>query len=135
MSIENSIIVLMNNNEKLFNLVGDRIYPLYIPQGEHKDCITYQMINESDGFTTDGPLGISEDRFQFTCFSSSHQKVIEISNALISTLRNYSGIAEGITIQKIQIMGSGDIPSINSEAEQLNRYGRYVEILISYNSE
>ena len=133
MSIEQAICTLITGNQFLKSIINDRLFPLYLPQGERRATIVYQQVGGSDGVTTDGPLGLVDARFQFTCWSSTHAGCVALANELLNILKGYSGIVENITIQKTQVVGRGDIPALSDQAEELTRYGKYIDVVISYN--
>jgi len=134
MSIEKAITTIVTTDAAITGVIGNRLFPLFLPQGAAMPAVVYQEISGSDGMTTDGALGLVDGRFQFTCWSATHTGAVELRDAVISLFKaNLSGVFGGVTIQAAQVIGRGDIQSLSDQAEGLTRYGKYVEVTISYN--
>ena len=132
MSIEAAIVTRMRADETVAALIEDRIYPMYLPQGETRAAVTYQQVSGVDGTTTDGALGLVDSRWQFTCWSSSHPTCLALMEAVRALWSFFAGTVAGVTIQGTQVLDRGDVPALNDQAEALTRYGKYLDVQISY---
>jgi hypothetical protein len=133
MSIEAAIFSLVTSDAAIGTLIGDRILPVNLEQDTALPAITYQEIGGSEDVTTDGPLGLVDSRWQFNCWTERpHDDCVTLRDALKSLFRqNYSGTVQGVTIQGTHIVGRGDIDALNQENEELTRYGKYLDVVIS----
>ena len=133
MSIEQAIHGLVTGDAGVSAIIGDGLYPVMLPQGAPLPAIVYSLSDAPQQTTVDGPLGLTDARYQFSCWAKTHAAVVELSEALVSLLDFYSGTVEGVVIQGTQIMGRRDVPAVDVETEQLSRYGRLVDCIISFN--
>ncbi len=135
MSIESAIVTLLKTQPSLAALVEGRIYALYLPQGETRTALTYQEIGGPDDMTTDGPLGLVDGRWQINCWAASHAACVALRDVVLALLRSWATgiVSSGVTIQGVQVLNRGDIPALNDQAEGLTRYGKFLDIQISYN--
>jgi len=132
MSIESAIVNLINSNDDLVELIDEKIYPINLPQDTALPAIVYQQIIETEPMTTEGALGLIESRFQITCWADSHNDCVELAEKLRAALADASGIYAGVIILHIQVVGRGDIPAIDIEAEQISRFGKFIDFIVSY---
>jgi hypothetical protein len=134
MSIETALTALLKADTFLTALVAGRIYPLYRPQGETGACVIYQEISGPDTMSIDGDLGLIEGRFQITCWAATHAECVALRDTLSALLRSVAlgVVSAGVTIQAVQILDRGDVPALDEQAEAASRYGKFLDVQISY---
>ncbi len=133
MSADKAIYTILSGNATITALTGERIYPLWLPQGEPLPAVTFQEIAGVDDMTTDGPLGLVDGRYQINCWAGTHApcgQLFEAVRALFAA--NISGSYGGLTLQGTRVLNRGDIPALSDEAETLTRFGKFVDVEICY---
>jgi len=135
MSIEAALVALLKADSGIAALVGDRIWPLYIQQGETRACLTFQEIDGPEEVSTDGPIGLIDGRFQINCWAPTHAACVALRDDLARVIHSYKfGVTiAGMTIQGMRILDRGDVPALDDQAETLTRYGKLLDVQISYN--
>ena len=80
--------------ETLFNalspLVGDRIYPLIVPEHAPNEppYIVYQVISSQSQNTLDGPTGHEWVRVQIDIYHDSYDDGVQLSHDVVKTLND-----------------------------------------------
>jgi hypothetical protein len=127
---------LVTSDATVGGIIGTRLEPVNLNQATALPAMTYQEIAGPEDVTTDGPLGLVDSRWQFNCWAVKHSDCVTLRDAVKSLFRqNYSGTVQGVTIQGTHIVGRGDIDALNQENEELTRYGKYLDVVISYNED
>ena len=127
--IETALLSILKNNPAVNAIVGSRVYPMYLPQTVTSACLVYQQVGSSEDYSCDGPEGLVDARFQITCWAPAHATAVNLAAAVKRCLAFYRSSTEGISATRI--MGMGDIPNLG-EVENVNRYGRFIDVTISY---
>lgn len=86
--IESGITSLLNGSIEA--LVGNRIYPVTIPEGSALPCLSYQVISGASDYSMDGSAE-TEKTFQFDAWGKAYADVKAIMQALHSVLDGFSG--------------------------------------------
>jgi hypothetical protein len=83
---ESELRMLLLGQPALAALLGERVYPVTLPQGATLPAITYQVISgagEGDGHT--GP-GLSRRRYQFDCWAATYGQAADLGRALVQAV-------------------------------------------------
>lgn len=75
---------ILSSDTEVNRLVGEKIYPLIIPEGTKLPCIVYQR-NYSNTYSKDG-LANSESNVDITIISLDYDEASEISIAVFNAL-------------------------------------------------
>ena len=132
MSIEKAIVALITGDDDISAIIGTDLWPVYLPQGAGLPAIVYKQIGETDDLTLEGAAGLPDGRFQFTIFAATHASCRDLTAALKLLLSDYSGVSADVTIEHVRILNKGDLPALNAEAEQLNRFVKFLDVQFSY---
>ena len=127
--IETVLMGILKNDAAITAIAAGRVYPVILPQGAVMPALVYQQISSSEPYTCSGPVGLIDIRFQITCWAASHNQVVNLAAAVKNALSFYRSTTEGIEGTRIESIG--DISYIGS-AEAQSRYGKYVDVTISY---
>ena len=98
MSIESGLYAHLTSDPDVSALVGDRIYPLLVPQDATLPAIAYQRISTGRDETHTGPSGLSQARIQLTCIADSYDAAKAVADAVRSSLDGFSGTMGGINV-------------------------------------
>ena len=73
-------------------LVGDRIHFVQAPQDVAPPYLVFQKISDPPQHSHDGPLGLSNPRFQFSAFAETYSAAKQVVAAVQAVLDGYKGI-------------------------------------------
>lgn len=127
--IEMALISILNSDPAITDVISGRIYPLYLPQSVTLPAVVYQQIGSPGDYTNDGPTGMRNVRLQLTCWAAAHVDAVNLAADISDRLSGHYDTAAGIADTHIESIG--DIPYIGA-AEQADRYGRYIDVVIVY---
>ncbi len=96
MVIEEALVAHLLANAGVIAYVGNRIYPLVIPEGVELPAIAYQRISTPRESTHSGPSGLASPRFQFSCVSGKYSEANGLVNAVRRALDGYKGTMGGV---------------------------------------
>ena len=96
---------LLLNNTDITDIVGDNIYPLYIPQEIPLPCITYQMVSTDPNGTKDGVSSLDVERYQVNVYSDNFNEMNDLQKLVRTTLDFYTGEVAGLDVQRVWFEG------------------------------
>lgn len=107
--IEYAVRRQLLDNAAVAALVGDRIYPLVIPQGESLPAITYSIV-ATDEDTQEGDADtLARARVQLDCWATTHKQANDLARAVRLALPTTTGAigsgtnrVEGVSIIPIE---------------------------------
>ena len=91
MTIEKDIYYELNNDAIVGGLVGDRIYPLKLPQRWTLPAITYQKVSGERAHCLGGPSGRARPRFQIDCWADTYSGVKDLADGVRLCLDGFKG--------------------------------------------
>lgn len=91
MTIEEALTAYLGSYPSLVALVGDRIYPVTLPQQVVFPAVTFQFISEQRGYTHTGDDHLPTERVQVSCWSPDYLTVVNASAAVKAALSGLSG--------------------------------------------
>lgn len=122
MSVTTDLVNVIRALPTLTALVGERFYPLTLPQNVVLPAIRYQQISEPPELTHSGPADISRPRIQLTIHASTYATAAAIGAALRAALHGS------------QRWGAGRVSWIENEWDEyepdLEQYVRFVDVMI-----
>lgn len=98
MSIETALYSYLTSYAGLTALVGDRIYPLVIPEQAGLPAIAYQRISTRITYSHDGDSELDRTRFQFACVAKTAKEAREVAEQVVAALSAYSGPMDGLNV-------------------------------------
>lgn len=106
-------------------VVGTRVYPLRMPQGETQASIVYTRVSGEGDYTMQGPTGYARPRIQIDAWASSANAAVALSNLIRDRLDGFRGVmgsgADAITVRGVFV---ADEREGFDEAANLHRSGR-----------
>lgn len=89
-------------DEALLTLVGDRFYPVPLPQRVELPAVRVRRITTTpDAMAHDGPLGVLDVRFELAAYAASRIEAREVAAALRSALGGWSDLTQGVHICRV----------------------------------
>lgn len=88
-------------------IIGNRIYPLYVPENVESPAISYQRAGGGTEIDHSGVIGQREATMQFDCQADgltmtegggaqAYKKAKELANALVKDLVGFRGVMSGL---------------------------------------
>lgn len=96
MWFEEALFAHLKGYTGLKNLVGDRIYPLILPQKAVLPAITYQKISGERLHKLQGDTGFTRPVYQLSCLAENYAQCKAVAEQLRLCLQNHSGLMGGI---------------------------------------
>jgi hypothetical protein len=104
--IGKAIYQLLSNNTEVKNYVGDKIYPLQIPENKENPVTLPAMVYSRSSdveYTRDG-AGLTSSGIDITVIAKNYEETIDISQAVINVLDMYEGNIAGVKIFNIKMI-------------------------------
>ena len=119
MQFEEALFSYLKSFQGLSSLVGERIYPLVIPQKASLPAVTYQRVSAVRQHALQMDTGYTTQMYQISCWSKSYAQSWHIASQLRLSLQNFSGVmggAEGVHIDAVLLEGemAGFEPDTNT---------------------
>ncbi len=117
MRIEAAIASYLASQPDLVQLIGDRIYPVKLPQDPAMPAVTYQRISTVPVKTLDGPNPAHQRvRLQFSCWgedvpgrASGYASAKAVAAQIRKGLQDHRGSMGGIEVLYIDVEGERDL--------------------------
>lgn len=81
----------LTTDETLAGTIDDRLFPNVIPVEEALPAIAYQLMDEEEEETHQGPAGILREEYQFTIQDATHDGAITVESGLCMAIENMAG--------------------------------------------
>jgi hypothetical protein len=130
-SIEEAIYTVLTEDGGVSDLVDDRVYPDFVPTGESYPAVTYKLVAGHDDVSTDDAT-LPTDRWQITAWALTHEDCIALYAALRDLWARFGGSFAGVDILETWIVQRGDIPTLNEDKSDVARWGKFLDVMISY---
>ena len=82
---------LLLSNSDIVARVGDRIYPVVLPQGVTADSIVYNRIVDNESYHFVGPSGLITQRMQIDAWSQTPDGASELADLIKELIGGFSG--------------------------------------------
>lgn len=105
--IGKAIKAILSANTAITTLVGTRIQPLPLPQGNLMPSIAYE-VTDKPGIPCDNGTLILQEEVSVECFSESLLQSETLNELVRSALHKYSGTAGGIKVVAMMYSGGED---------------------------
>jgi hypothetical protein len=123
--IESALYELLHNDTAVAAIVGDRIYPLVVPQRTApsypaipKTYVTYQRISGVRNMPLNGPNGFVVARYQVNSFAYNFELVGLLADSIRLKLDGYRGDTGGHRIQRIWLDGDSHSYEYETDATE-----------------
>jgi len=103
MTIEELLVARLTGYPALAALVGNRVYPLVLPQNVALPAMTYQRISTLRVRSHSGPSGLAHPRFQFACWADSYAEAANVTRVLRLALDGFKLTPGGAALSENEI--------------------------------
>jgi hypothetical protein len=101
-SIEGAFVAIMLADSSLIALVGDRIFPMMLPEGTQLPALTYHGVDSPMPHST---LQVETPRIQVSCWASTYGGALgvkAVAQAVKNALHQKSGMYDGVRVIEIR---------------------------------
>jgi len=95
MRFEEALFAHLKDCTGLKNLVGDRIYPLVLPQKAVLPAVTYQKISGERLHKLQGDTGLTRPVYQLSCWAENYAQCKAAAEQVRLCLQKHSGLMGG----------------------------------------
>lgn len=108
----------LRNCAEVHEIVGDNIYPMFIPQYAKVPAVVYYPVSSRYDTALQKDTGFVITTVQFDCHDKSFKKARQLSRAVKRLFQDYSGDMYGVNIQATFIQS--DIVFNNSSSNRFD---------------
>lgn len=99
---------LLSNDSTISSLVGDRVFPVQVPQNASYPVIVYQHDSQVPSNIKDGPSPLDVVGLSLVIYAGAYSTAQSIADKCRELLDYYSGTVEGVQVDKISFSGQSD---------------------------
>lgn len=129
MSVEIALKNLLLGDAEITAMIGDRVYPVNLPQNGLLPAVTYRVISDMTEYNMEGPAGLARPRFQVTAWGETYDDVVALAKLVETRLSGFSGAAGGVIIPGIFKEDGRDRFEEGFESIA-NKYGKDIDFYI-----
>lgn len=100
--MEQAIVDVLENDADVSAIIGDRIFPLVIPQEKALPAITYERVDTDPNDTKSGASTLDGDLIDLDLWGKDFAVLKDLAKKIRTTLDRFSGTRQGIIVQSIQ---------------------------------
>lgn len=105
--VENNLFAWLITQPALTAIVGEKIYPTLIPQGEGLPFIGYGRSGGNAPLSLSGERTLVQPRFLFNAFAENYAQAREIGDVLVSLFDGFTGNMAGLRVAGAQALNDG----------------------------
>jgi hypothetical protein len=125
------VAFLLGNND-IASIVGTRIFPLRVPEGETFPCIVFQQISGPRVYSLSGPNACNYPRIQLKCWGLTYTDAKGLADTVDNLLDGFRGTMVNTQIQAILNAGVVDGEESPENANDVARYSVALDYIIWY---
>jgi hypothetical protein len=122
--IEQALFTHITTDSTITDLMGTRLFPNKIPQGQPLPAAEYQQDGGKREHTMAGADGLVDSEYFITCYAESYSKAKELAMAIRQRMDGFSGTVGGVVIDVIFLTNEVDVPEFKAGTDILSRYGK-----------
>lgn len=113
--MEQAIVNILENDIDVSAIIGDRIFPVVIPQEKSLPAITYERVDTDPNDTKSGVSTLDVPLIDIDLWGKDFAVLKDLAKKIRTALDRFSGTKQGIIIQSIQYQNQ--IVGFSSEKE------------------
>lgn len=132
--LEAALYDYLSDDSEVASHVGDRIFPVRLPEGVKLPAISWTRVSASRLYTYDSfeeTAAFVRARIQFNCWATTPIQAMEIGEAVLKALSGYNGIMAGTQ----QVDSSFAVLEMDDYETGAKLYRRILDILLSYSDD
>lgn len=110
--IESGLFTFLSTNAGLEALIGQRIYPLRIPENATLPALAYQKVSGPSEHSKDGDMSLNHPRFQLTCWADKYADAKAVRTAVMAALQSFANggsFGGGPVVDQIIVENDADL--------------------------
>lgn len=131
--IEEAVIQRLLADVTVAGLVGTRVFPGSLPQGEALPAIIFNRISGAPIYADEGEVGLDEARIQIDCYGVSYSAAKTLSRAVRASLSAFFGTSDGVESLYLSLDIERDLREGGSNASEY-RYRTSMDFIALYRS-
>lgn len=116
--IEEGFTTYLLAHTGLSALIGNRIFPMRLPEGVDLPAITYERVSGPRMRSHSGPSGTANPRYQFRCWGDPYSSAKDVADQLRIALDGFSGDMGTVAVQAAFV--EDDVDDYNIATKQYN---------------
>lgn len=133
MDILESLYKYLSSNDKIRQIVTDKIYPVLLPQDCTLPAIVYAQVVANYDSALQGDTGYVKQTVQITCHANSFKEARKLSRIIKKLLQDYRGDMCGLFIEAVFIKTDFDINGNSSLKFDVEEFMSAIEFEIHFN--
>jgi hypothetical protein len=114
MTIEQAIYSYLSGEAGITDIVGTRIYPIFLPQDTDYPALTYIRISGPEHHDID----VSYPRFQISCWAKSYAEAKGLADEVKAAFQRFKGVMGGAQgVEVIQGVFMNDLDLYDNETQ------------------
>lgn len=111
MSADAVVTALLAGAGAVTSLVGDRIYPVVLPQGKPTPAIVYEQVSltRPPAIDAGAPTHLTQARMQVNLLGPDYAQLLALRNAVVLALQFQRGLIAATTVHSVQHSGEGPV--------------------------
>jgi hypothetical protein len=131
--IEEAVIQRLLADTGVIALVGTRVFPGSVPQGEALPAIVFNKISGAPIYADEGEVGLDEARIQIDCWAETYSAAKGLSRAVRASLSAFFGTSEGVESLYLSLDVERDLREGGSNANEY-RFRTSMDFIALYRS-
>lgn len=123
------------SNTDIFQCVGNRIYPILLPQDAVLPAIVYTPVIANYDSALQGDTGYVRQTIQFVCHDKTYKKARELSRKVKNVFQDLHGDMCGLNIQAVFIKSDYEYNGNTALKFDTNEYMASIEFEFHFNEE
>lgn len=120
-------------DKSISKCVGDRIYPIMLPEDAPLPAIVYSPTLANYDSALQGDTGYVRQTMQFVCHDKTYKKARELSRKVKKLFQDYKGDMHGLVIQAVFIKSDYEYSSNTALKFDTDEYMSSIEFEFHFN--
>ncbi len=134
--MESDLRAFVIANGAVTALIGTRMFPQRVPQGQAMPAIRYNHIATTSAIALAGVLGLAETTMQLDCYADTYAESIDLAEKVrVALVANNNGdrLMGSTRVYRTQLAGSADEPPFKEpDGGDKWRFNRSLDFLLEY---
>lgn len=130
MSASKVVYALLSGAAPVTAIVGVRIYPVFLPEGQPAPAIVYELISAVRPGAIDAyaPTHLTQSRVQVNLITADYPTLLTLLEATKAAMQFQRGVLGGVTVHSVLHAGEGPV----QYDQQLGLYMQPIDFLITH---
>lgn len=128
-----AIYAYLSGNEQIVEQVGNKIFPMLLPEDAPIPAIVYSPVFASYDSALQGDTGFVRQTIQFVCHGKTFKKARELSRLVKRVFQNFHGDMCGLEIQAVFIKSDYEYNGNTALKFSMEEYLSSIEFEFYYN--